>query len=85
MTGVCKGMSREILHVVYTHLVGFAGKEHGAVADSKRALLLLVLRVDFRDGPCLDGVYFGGRLCLGGRDTLFRVHIRGLGRLDYML
>jgi hypothetical protein len=37
-----------------THLVGLACKEHGAIADAERALLLLALLVDLGHGPGLD-------------------------------
>lgn len=49
------------------HLVCFASKEYGPIADTQRAFLLLPLLVYFGDGPCLDIIRVGpcGRYAVG--------------------
>ena len=49
-----------------THLVRLTGKEHGSVADTESALLLLALLVNLRDGPSLYGACL--RFCLALAD-----------------
>ena len=46
---------------VWAHLVGLAGEEHGAVAYTEGAFLLLAFLVDLGDGPC----FYGTCLCFG--------------------
>ncbi len=54
-------------------LVRLAREEHGAVADTEGALLLLALGIDFGNGPCLDGV--GLRFVGCGGDSVGRVDV----------